>query len=356
MITISDQAKAALSVGWTMHTRVSSWRSGTLLAADIPITAGRHETDASLRVPDRVTLEVPRYDAVTGTTWDPEDDPTHPLACYGQRLLLSLGIGIPGGVEWIQRGWFAITDVDSDHTTVRVTALNLLSLLDEARLTAPYQPTGTLGEALRALCEPALIVDLTAAPADRSCPAAMAWDEDRLAAVLEILDSWPAVATVAPSGALVVTEPPTPGAAVATLDSTSTGLAEAIGGSISRSGASTCVVARGTDSNGLDVQAVVYDTSGGPLDSTGPFSALPVPFFYYSPLLTTVSQCSSAALTIMIRRQSQAGLARNIECAPHPALLVGDRVTTDQGVGTVQTILMPLTAGDGTMSVTVVIP
>jgi hypothetical protein len=351
MITISAAAAAALTRSWTMHTRVDAWLGAQLLATDIPVVGGAHETDRTLRIPDRVTLRVPRLDR--GVSWDPGAAADHPLAPWGQRMRASIGVGLDHGqIEWVGRGWFLITDASVDGDLINVTAASLLQLIDEARLTAPLQPSGTIGAALRTLAEPALTVDLAAAPTDRAVPSGMAWDEDRLGAVTELLDAWPAEAVVSDTGALVVTAPPSDTAdPVLDLSDIPGGIQIAAGGGLSRDGAATVVVARGTTADGQAVQGIAADASGGPLDAAGAFNPLPVPYFFQSPLLTTPEQCQAAAASILARRQRQASRLFEVEAVPHPALQAGDTVTIDAGTGVVERLTMPLTPADGPMRV-----
>ena len=112
MIPLSDQAMAVLTRSHRRSLRVESWLDGELLADDIPVADGAEETDLGLRVPERLTLSVPRRDR--GVDWSPTTA-THPLAANGQRLRLKIGVGIIGGVEWFQRGEYLVTvDVDDD--------------------------------------------------------------------------------------------------------------------------------------------------------------------------------------------------------------------------------------------------
>lgn len=350
MLTMSAAAQAAVRRSWVMHTRVESWRGATLLDGDVPISSGRHETDTALRIPDQVTLTVPRVDR--GVSWDPTADQEHPLAPWGQRLRISVGVELAHAqVEWICRGWHLITDARVDGDAVRVTASSLLTWIDEARLTAPLQPSGTIVSTLRHLIEPALTADVRSAPPDRPIPADLSWDEDRLAALLELLDAWPATAVVDPSGALVVGVPTVTAAAVWDLSTAAGGTVVDVGTTATRDGAATCVVARGTDADGNPVQGVALDTSGGPLDAAGPYNPLVVPYFHSSPLLTSMSECVAAAETILARRRAQAARRVTITAVPCPALQAGDTVTIDAPdlLGVVERITMPLTPSDGQM-------
>lgn len=323
---------------------VSSWRDGELLATDVPIAAALEEGDRGQRVPERVTLTVPRYDR--GETWAPGQDAGHPLAANGQRLNVRLGVGTSAGlVEYFGRGWFLIDAAEADGDTVEVTAVGLLRLVDEARLVAPYQPTGTLGSTLRGLIEPGLTVDLTDAPTDRSVPTGINYDEDRLGAVLELVDAWAAEATVTEAGYLAIEPAAVPTVAVASVsDSGSAASIVRCTGSSSRDQGFNVVVARGTASDGGQVQGQAYDTTSNRAYGS-PWSPYPVPYFFASPLLTTNAMCEAAARTVLARLQRGAGAEFTVEMVPNPTLQVGDAlllITDDfEGLVTIERLQLP---------------
>lgn len=357
MIQMSDVALNLQNdpYGSVRYCRVESWLDGDLLSDDVPIASGREEVDRTARVPERVSLTVPREYA--GQRWTPLDDPLHPLAAKGQRLRVMLGIGLAGSeVEWIQRGEFLVQTTEAQGDNVRVEAVGLLGLVDEARLVAPYQPTGTLKSTLRGLIEPAVTVVFDAALTDRAVPAGVNYDEDRLAAVLELLDAWPAQAVVTEQGFLYVE--PIPASYSADFSVTEYNVIETVG-SDTRDDAFNCVVARGTAADGGQLQATAYITDG-PHRYPGPFSALPVPFYFASPLLTTTAQCQSAARTRrdkLIRETSQPLVA---EVLPMMYVQTGDVaiVADDEGqadfYATVEALSLPYTPGDGSMKLTMV--
>jgi hypothetical protein len=355
MIALSSQALSILGRSYRYYLSVDSWLGGALLADSIPVSAAVEETDRTLRVPERLTLTVPRRDR--GMSWSPVGV-NHPLAANGQRLRVQLGIGLDGTrVEWFQRGWFLIEESTVDGDNVNVTAVGLFALIDEARLVSPYQPTGTLVSTLRGLVEPALTVVVDGALADRGVPSGINYDEDRLGAVLELLDAWPADAAVSPDGYLSVTPAVQSTTPVLTLTDGAGGTIITAVGASSRDSAANVVVARGTASDGGQVQGVAFDLSGGPTSYGGQFNPLPVPFFFSSPLLTTVEQCNAAAATILAKRQRNTGRAFRVEMVPHPGLLAGDVVslTTDDYTNlacSVEALTLPYTASGGSMTLT----
>lgn len=325
MITLSSTAQSVLvGAGFVYKLAVESWQGGVLLADNVPVESATEETDRSLAVPERITWTVPRW--VDGVDWAPKSA-ISPLAAKGQRLHVKLGIGLANGqTEWITRGRSLIYQTVADETTVQVTSVGLLELINQARLISPFQPSGTLEQTLRALVEPALNILVDSSLPSRSVPAAVNFDEDRLGAVNALLDAWPATAVVDPEGYLRV--------APATQSTTvNLAISDAYGGTIitasggsSRDGGANAIVARGTDANGAQLQGVAYITTG-PDAYGGPYNPLPVPFFFQSPLLTSQDQCAAAAATIRDRRLRETARQWTVEMVPYPAIQVGDVVT-----------------------------
>lgn len=350
MITTTDTTASILAgSSWVYRIRVESWRGDELLDDDIPVEAGAEDSDRSLRVPERITLSVPRLHR--GVTYAPYGD-DHPLAANGQRLRVVLGVGGRGTeVEWIERGWFLVQDSPTAGNTVNVTATGLLTLIDEARFVSPYQPAGTLGSTLRGLMEPALTVDLTASPTDRSVPSTINWDEDRLQACLDLLDAWGADGSVSAAGVFVVTDAEQPTTPVVTISRSTTAIQ--VDGTSSRDDGYNVVVVRGTATDGGQVQGVAYETTG-PKAYGGPFSDLPVPYFFASPLLTTVDQCTKAAVTVRDRLRRANAQRLTVEVPPDPRLQLGDVAALDDvPAAAIEALRLPYTPGSGAMTLTV---
>jgi hypothetical protein len=328
MLDMSDDALAVVLRSFTMQMRVESWLNGVLLADDVPVSDGSENRDRSLTVPESISLTVPRYDAATGLTWDPID-PAHPLAAYGQQLRISYGVDVGGGdFEWICRGWFLITESSTDDETVSVTAQGLLQLIDEAKLVAAFQPSGTLATTVQSLVEPALTVTFDGALTDRSVPTSIEWDTDRIGGLNELLDAWPAAARVTADGLLLVEPVSDAGTPVLSITDGTGGTVVRWSGNTSRDGAFNVVVAQGEDSAGNQIQGVVYDSGiASPFAIGGGFSPLPVPYLFYSPLLTTITQCRAAAAATLLRLRRSASQKISASIVPHPGLVTGDIVS-----------------------------
>jgi hypothetical protein len=323
MLDMSDDALAVVQRSFTMQMRVESWLGDELLADDVPVADGGEDRDTSLSVPERISLTVPVSDR--GTSWDPSVDPTHPLAAYGQRLRISYGVEVAGDFEWITRGWFLVTESDTDDDQVTVTAQGLLTLIDEAKFASAFQPSGTLASTVRALVEPALTVEFDGTLTDRSIPLGMEWDDDRLGALGEVLNAWPATGRVTEDGLLRIEPLTDSGSPVLAVTDGVGGTVVRWQGTTSRDGAFNVVVAQGESAAGVQIQGVAYDLdSRNPFWFGGDFNPLPVPYTYSSSLLSTVTQCRAAAEATLARLRRTSSRKLSITMVPHPGLMTGD--------------------------------
>jgi hypothetical protein len=284
--------------------RVSAWRGGVLLAAEVPVTGGQLTEAADQAVPERLTLTVPATDPATGVRWLPDAPATSPLGQWGQRLRVVAGVVRADGTELaVPLGWFRVESWDAPGDAVEVEATGLLGVLDQARLLAPTSPPSgaTFAGELRRLVDGLVPVTVDPALVNRAVPSGFAWTDDRLGAVLDLLAAWPARAHVDPSGVLTVrpaaadsTDPPEVLLSHGDPD-TGTVVEAATGGD--RAGVANVVVARGAeDGTVAPVTGYAYDTD--PASAArwgGPYG--PAPLFYASPLLTTTGQAAAAAAT-----------------------------------------------------------
>lgn len=361
MLDMSTTALSVVQGSYTMAMRAESWLDGQLIADGIPISDGSENRDRSLAVPEQISLTIPRRER--GFDWDPGTDPGHPLAAYGQQLRIDYGVDVGGGqFEWINRGWYLITESSTDGDTVSVNCQGLLTLIDEANLINPFQPStsDTLGTIIRSLVEPALTVSFDGALTDRTVPLGMQWDTDRLGAVTEVLDAWGAEATVTEDGYLYVAPVTDVGAPVQVItDDRDTGTVVRWQGATSRDSAFNVVVAQGEDAAGNQIQGVAYDSAGdSPYRYSGPFSPLPVPYNYQSSLLTTVAQCRTAAAAQMKLLRRQAFRKLDVTMVPHPGLITGDFVSVTgagltEALCVIESMSLPYAPGEQSLTVRV---
>lgn len=360
MLDMSATALAVVQGSYTMDIRAESWLGGLLLADSIPVSDGTENRDRSLSVPEQITLTVPRREG--GYDWDPGTDPAHPLAAYGQMLRIDYGVDVGGSFEWINRGWFLITESSTDGDTVSVSCQGLLTLIAEANLISPFQPSSsdTLVSVIRALVEPALTVSFDGTLIDRAVPLGMQWDSDRLGAVTEVLTAWGTAERVTEDGYLLIEPVSDAGASVLSIsDDPQTGTVVRWQGATTRDSAFNVVVAQGEDSNGNQLQGVAYDSDGtSPYQYGGNFNPLPVPYSYQSSLLTTVAQCRTAAAAQMKLLRRQAFRKLGVTMVPHPGLIPGDIVSvTGAGLTSarcaIESLSLPYSPGEQTLTVRV---
>jgi len=338
MLTVSTVAAGIMAgSSFRIYSRLQSWLGDTCLSEEIPAFQIVEESDDTLRVPERLTFRVPTV--VGAVSWVPTAFDS-PLGVYGQRIVAQVGIGVSNSqIEWLTRGRFLMHSAETDDKDViTCEALGLLTLLDEAQLATEYQPKAgaTFGTIIRALVEPGITVDLTAAPTDRAAPNSISWSDNRLDDVQAVLDAWPAQGEISDAGTLKITPvpaDPTVGDAVFHFHDALGGTADRYNTSISRDVAYNGVVAKGQypDSagakSGQEIISVVQDTDpASPYRVGGPFSPYLKPFGYASPLLTTVSQVKSAASTRLRTLRSRGSRTVRISSVPHLALRRGDPV------------------------------
>lgn len=371
MITITDVARGILNgYSYQQYFRLQSWLGSELLAEDIPAINASEELDATLRVPERLTFEVPVVaDAVS---WVPTSF-SSPLGCYGQRVTAQIGLGVgSGAIEWMNRGVFLLESAETSGSSISVEAVGLLQLVDEAELATEYQPktSATLKTILRAMVEPGITIDFDSAPTDRTAPTGITWSDSRLDNVYSVLDAWPAQAKVTENGHLnVISVPadPTTIDVVFTFTDGTGGTAMEYNTSITRDGAFNSVVAKGQYPDtagtkaGQEIIATSYDTSpASPYRYGGPFSPYLVPFGYDSPLMTTLAMVQAAGNTRLSTLRLKASRTVQVTAVPHPALQLGDAVavtSTRLGltaeVGRIQAMTLPYSPEGGAMEVTV---
>jgi hypothetical protein len=372
MIQISEAMGYALaSRSFRMICRATITRGGAVLARDLPVDIGREEGDRSLRVPERVTLQIPKR--INGQEWT-GDGYDSPIAPYGQRVHVKIGIDLGAdGFGWINRGEFLIHDSDLTGPTVTINAVGLLALHEEARLVSPFKPTGTVVSCIRKLAEPGLTVVKHADVVDHAVNTGLAFDDDRLGCILTLCQSISARPLVNPAGYLDILpgDQPNPesifyqdGSYLMRLhDPTWTYQRPSIvdvSTSATRDGIINAMVVRGETSTGLPVQGVAYDQSGGPGSFGGPFNPMPVPEYLYSSIVPTKALATLVARTMLNRRLAPYRRSWHIRSVPIPFYQVGDYAyyyytqgDEEYALTEVESMVLPYTAASGQMELTV---
>jgi hypothetical protein len=367
MIGVSEQAALAIaSRSFRMICRATITRAGRVLARDLPVDVGREEGDRTLRVPERVMLQVPKR--VDGVDWT-GDGFDSPVAPYGQRLHVKIGVDVGAdGYEWINRGEFLIHDTDLTGPTVTINAVGLLALHDEARLVAPFKPTGTVMSCVRKLTEPGLTVAKHADVVDAAVNTGLAYDDDRLAAIIGFARSIAARPQVHPDGYLqILPGGPNPsityqqGQELLRLHSSGTDLIRPsitdLSTAATRDGIFNTMVVRGETAAGAPVVGVAYDYSGGPGTYGGPFNPMPVPDFFYWSHIPNTAFANTIARVTLAERLAPFRRSWRVDAVPNPMYQVRDALQFypdgDLVDAEVDQITLPYTAASGRMELTV---
>lgn len=356
-----------VAAGGSRRVRVDVWRGDELLAEDVPVESGELVETLDGNVPEAVTLNVPARDPRTGRSWVPAA-PLDPLNSYGQRLHVTYLAGRPDGLGEvaIPLGWYLIDSWEADQWTVTVTGAGLLALVETDKLEQPTSPPAgaTFQSEVRRLLNNTLPLRFAdGLPANRAVPRALAWQDERLGAIRELLDAWPADCYVSESGELtIVPVPETAGPAELTwiLGAEYAGVVLDNNSSGGREGVYNAVTARGEQSDDPErppVQATVYDLDpDSPTYAGGPYGIVSRAFA--SPLLLNVPQCQAAARSILQRSLVRAD-AFPVSALPDARIRPGVRVDYHRDVNVtdpplacrVQSTRLPFTAAGGAMAV-----
>jgi hypothetical protein len=340
-----DVPEGVLAGVFSWSCQVSSWRAGVLLAAEVPIVGGSLSGDASAKVPERVDIVVPEkgWDGTRTRSWVPGADAYHPLAKYGQQLdvVITVTSSVTGASGSVSLGRFQVQSWDHDDVArqVRVEAVGVLQRAADARFLAPEapRPGGTFASELARLAPAGVPVEFDGALVDRPVPQSFAWDEDRLGALYDLADAWPARLRVDSAGTLRVL-PPLPDLAdpVLTVADGVRGTLVSAPTSDARDSIPNIVVFRGSDTDDparAPLTGVVARVPGGPMS---PEEYGEVVEFFSSPLVRTVAQAQAAVNTRLANAQRPAR-QRVVSCVPDPRVELDDAMEVLTGVTHVST-------------------
>lgn len=207
---------------------------------------------------------------------------------------------------------------------------------------------------MRRLLPSGMSAVIAAGLVDRACPASMAWSDDRLAAIQEIADAWPALLRTDEWGQVAL-RPPLPAVPVPVIwirDGERGTLLSATR-SDTREGAYNQVVARSSATDREDIQAVASQTAG-PMAVTGEYGE--VTRLWSSPLIESQAMAQASAET-MLANSILPATSIPVRCPPDPRIDLDDPVEVVRGQertwGWVTGYDLPLTVADGDMRVDV---
>lgn len=343
----------------------------------VPLVAGEIVYDASSLSIRRASITVPLIGA-DGFKWDPGNNPLHPLAEYGQELLIYVGIQYPdSSLEFLSQGYYLINNTFTDEVagTVSVQAGDLMQRMARSPiLSNPYDsfsPLYTYTTVAGLLMWPSLRTNVASQPVILPVNYAAMTNKalagnldvresgDRVEAIQALAETWPARVFVNDKRELTYLPPVTKPATLPDLIITG-GQSNSTAVNRGRAGGSqrtyNRVTAIGVDPvTGKERARAVAQLAAGPLDVAGPYGY--VSRWYTSPLLLNSLQAASTASKILADG-SLLARSETIECSPNSAIELWDTVQiTTPKLGTfkglVVAITMPLTSAQGPMSLTI---
>lgn len=185
-----DPAADALTV------EITSWLGDEQVGDPLPVVSSSWKiTDtAGVTVPGTVEFQVPAAEE-----WRPLL-PDHPLANYGQRYRVRIGFGD----QMLTWGWYRADRSQQQGVVIACSGKGLLREVERARFTRPFQTvTGATWQAtVTDLLRGILPVTFEGVP--NAVMPRTTWEEDRLAAVWEVIESRPARITIDDSATAVV--------------------------------------------------------------------------------------------------------------------------------------------------------
>lgn len=367
MQTVSASALNALTGSYAPYVKVDVWRGGQLVAQDLPVTDGSVEvSDDGKAIRQRLSLTVADPDG----SLTPRSE-SAALAPYGSMVNVRAGVQLGGQPETCCLGSFRIETVDAGQEwrtysrvdgvrwsasggKISITGVDLAAVIQDAKFLAPEQPPGGFirAEVIR-LCTDLVGVAAWPGVPDVAIPATVTYTDDRWAAICDLAAALDAIPYMDPYGYLGF-RPAAPGASVWTVTSGSEGVLISAPTKLTRQGIYNAVVSSGTSAGQVPVSQIRLET-GGELAWGGPFGR--VPYLHDSPLITTEAAADADALTTLARLVGRRSFAISVECACNYWLEVGDTVTLELPLGTVDgritDLSWPLTPGAMSMTVTV---
>ncbi len=320
MYAVSDTFLAALRNPHSVVVTVEAWRSGSLVASDLPVEGGQVTVDSGSRVRRKLDLTLAPETAL----WDT-------LAPVGTELRVRRGIRYPNGeTETVPLGVFDVDVQRLGYTPggrLALTAPDRWVRVQRAQFETPTKPTaGTRisAEIARLVTQAVNVTPSNTASSTVNVPAVI-WERDRDEAIGQLGKSIGAEAFFNPDGNVVIRDVPTlANPAVWLVDASASGVLLAADRERNRQRTYNVVIVASDRTDGqapFAPQTVADNDTTSPTYVGGPFGR--VPYFFTSPLLTSAAQATAAGTTLLNRVR---GLAAQLalESVVNPALDGGD--------------------------------
>lgn len=276
---------------------ITSWLDGAPLGV-VPLSQGQVVETASGDSLARLEFTLPAT-----KEWMPRD-PRHPLAPFGQELLVRRGFRVyDDSIGWEVLGRFRIrTTEPTGDGWLTVVADSIDVRLTMARWIVDTTTTGTLANQAKQICSG--IVPINIAMPDRASSNRV-WDdqENRRDALLELCDSWGAVLRMIDGALTIVPRPVSTTPSITVTSGDGGTLVSAVPERLADP-VPNIVVASNTPQEGEPTITAMAIIPAGPRAWDGPYGQ--VVQFYASPVITTNAQAAQAATTLLSRLQAKA--------------------------------------------------
>lgn len=336
-----------------MYARVDAWYGGSIVASDLPFTAGQVTVNPGRGVKRTLDLEIADV-----SLWDT-------LEPIGTELRAYRGIRYPDGTpEIVPLGIFGIDqdsmDVSPQGTISIKSAPDRWARIQRARLETPItSQSGSLQSAEILRLVTGAISGLTVLNTATSSATVkpLIWDRDRETPIIDMLVAIAADAYFDNTGQFVLRNWPLLSAPpVWTVDASASGVLLSGTRSRDRTRTYNVVIIQAASIDGLAPFAPVVAADNDMTSATyvgGPMGR--VPYFWSSPLITSTGQAATVAATMLNTVKGQAAQMQ-LTSVVNPALDRGDViwVTTLTGVvelHMIDALTIPLTP-DGVQNVT----
>lgn len=323
MRTASDGYERAVRAGHRPVIEVRSWLGDEDLGL-VPVVTGTWQIRESAddTVPGEVTFSVPNL-----PEWRAAGVPDHPLAQFGQQVEVRVGSMVQGWErpELLGQGRFRITDVIPNGEVIDVRARGLMCLVEQARFLAPFTAAKSSGR--QAVITKILqgILPVAFEVADETFPGGT-WDRERIDALYEVAQGWPARVWVDETGTVVVSpiwSDTLSAADLEVLDGPGGSLIEVSPAPAAASAFNAYVVSTVPEGDEAPVSGQAT-LSSGPMRWGGPYGY--VPGFYASPVLKPVRSQLTAVARSLVERARRRAETMTIAALPDARVQVGDVV------------------------------
>lgn len=279
---------------------VTSWLDGEPLGV-VPISQGTVVESASGDALARLQITVP-----ASPEWLPTH-PGHPLAAFGQELIVRRGFLTPAGepVGWEHLGKFRVSPSPAPSGGwLEVEAVSIDSRLSSARWVVATETGDSFTEQIYGIC--AGVVDVWFDDAlVNGWAQPRSWEQQgsRRESLLEVCDVWGAVPRII-DGRLMIVPAPSSSTPTATIRSGPGGTLIGVEPVTDSALAPNAVVAISQPPESAAPTSAMVALSTGPRRWTGPYGMIPE--FMTSPLLLWWADCRRAAETRLMRLQAAA--------------------------------------------------